>query len=305
MSLIRPILNGYLRRFEKRRLAKSTDVADIRAHFERSAGLFFHAPRGMQQHPLPLGAAADALELRPERLRSDLVVFYFHGGGFLFSRPESYAAMLGCLAFRLGARAVLPRYRLAPEHPCPCAIDDVVNAYLGLIETGVPACNIVIGGDSAGETLAFNLLARIKEQDWPKPRGVFSFSPFTDFAQQSPSFRENADLDAILPAERAAEMLEMYLDGADPHDPAISPILGDYRGAPPVWLCASDNEILRDDARRLCRRLLDLGVTCHLEEAHDLPHVWPIFHNILPEARKTLDDVAVWINALPLRADES
>jgi monoterpene epsilon-lactone hydrolase len=30
-------------------------------------------------------------------------------------------------------------------------------------------------------------------------------------------------------------------------------------------------------------------------EQRDLPHAWPIFHNILPEARQTLDDLADWI----------
>jgi len=34
-------------------------------------------------------------------------------------------------------------------------------------------------------------------------------------------------------------------------------------------------------------------------EEHDLPHVWPIFHNLLPEARQTLDTLADWIKALP------
>lgn len=305
MSLRRPVLNFYLRWFEKRRLAKTADVADIRKYFDRGTRLFFHGPRGTTKRKLNLDGGIAALEILPRKLRSDLVIFYIHGGGFLFGQPENYAAMMGGLAARLGSRIVMPRYRLAPEYPCPCAIDDVTEGYRALIRSGVSPDRIVIGGDSAGGTLAFNLLARITAEEWPRPRGVFAFSPFTDFAFEGASFRENAAQDAILPAQRAHEMLDMYLAGADPQDPAINPLRADYHGAPPVWICVSDTEILRDDARRLHERLTKMAVPCHLEEAYHLPHVWPIFHNFLPEARETLDSVAVWIRTLRPRASES
>jgi acetyl esterase/lipase len=78
-----------------------------------------------------------------------------------------------------------------------------------------------------------------------------------------------------------------------------------YQGASPVWISVGDTEILRDDARRIQQRLKDQGVAVKFREAHDLPHVWPIFHNILPEARQTLDELASWIKALPRPANES
>ena len=305
MSLRRKLLNRYLRRFEKPRLAETVDVVDIRKAFDQGSRLFLHPPFGIRKKKIRLAGGLDALQVSPRTLQSDLVVFYIHGGGFMFGRPENYVAMMGNLAKRLGARIVLPRYRLAPEHPCPCAIDDVVGSYLGLVQSGVPPGNIVIGGDSAGGTLAFNLLARITAEGWPRPRGVFSFSPFADFAFEGASVRENAVRDPILPVERANEMLEMYLAGADPKDPAINPMTAEYRGAPPVWICVSDTEILRDDARRLTQRLKDMGILCHLEESYHLPHVWPIFHFFLPEARETLDGVAAWIKALPPTAVEN
>ena len=37
------------------------------------------------------------------------------------------------------------------------------------------------------------------------------------------------------------------------------------------------------------------GVQVQLVQEHDLPHVWPLFHNILPEARQTLNALAAWI----------
>lgn len=56
-----------------------------------------------------------------------------------------------------------------------------------------------------------------------------------------------------------------------------------------------DTEILYDDARRMAARLKEQGVAATLHEGRDLPHVWPMFHNTLPEARETLDALATWL----------
>ena len=241
----------------------------------------------------------------PAQTRSDLVIFYIHGGGFVFGSPDTHGAMLGALAQRLGAVAVLPYYRLAPEAPFPAAIEDVATAYQALLDSGVSAQNIIVGGDSAGGALAFNLLSRLCAGSGPLPRALFAFSPLTDFLHEGASFRENAAREAVLPAAQAGLMAEMYLAGADPRDPDISPLLASYPKAPPVWITVGSTEILRDDARRMAAHLRDQGVSASLEEEHDLPHVWPIFHNTLPEARVTLDALARWITQLPPTATES
>ena len=72
-----------------------------------------------------------------------------------------------------------------------------------------------------------------------------------------------------------------------------------------MWLTAGDTEILLDDTRRMSARLRGQGVPVEERIAHDLPHVWPIFHNILPEARATLDTLADWIRRVQGWRDES
>ncbi|OAN71890.1 esterase [Sulfitobacter sp. EhC04] len=299
MSLLRPILNTYLRLVEKPRLARAKAPQQMRDNLERQARYFFRAPRGTQQQWQVLQAAGrqvHALEVVPRALTSDAVILYIHGGGFVFGSPRTHAAMLGQIADLTGMRAVLPRYRLAPEAPFPAAPTDVRTAWDALIASGVKPGRVIVGGDSAGGALALGLLAELAGEGAAQPAGVFCFSPLTDLTYSGESFRQNARSEAVLVADRADEMGRMYLGHHPATDPAVSPLFADFTGAVPVWLTVGDTEILRDDSRRMAARLRGQGVDASFTEARDLPHVWPILHNTLPEARSSLRELAGWIN---------
>lgn len=294
MSWLRPLLNRYLRLTEKR-LLRRAEPEKMRRSLLRNARLFFHAPLFTARSTIPFGLS-DAVVMTPRVETSDRVLLFFHGGGFVFGAPETHAAMLAALAKRADAKAVLPRYPLAPEHPFPAAIDHAIAAYRACLADHSPA-NIVIGGDSAGGALALSVLAVAIKDGMPLPAGVFAFSPLTDLSFSGDSFRGNAVADVVLPAERAEELTGMYLRDVAPTDPRVSPLFADFQGAPPVWITVGDTEILLDDSLRMVERLRAQGVDVTLVRENDLPHVWPLFHNILPEARRTLDQVATWIKA--------
>ncbi|GLT11817.1 hydrolase [Sulfitobacter porphyrae] len=299
MSLLRPVLNSYLRLVEKPRLARAEGPEQMRANLEMQARYFFHAPRGTQKQWQVLQAAGrqvEALEVVPRVLTSDSVILYIHGGGFVFGSPRTHAAMLGKIGQLTGMRAVLPRYRLAPEAPFPAAATDVRTAWDGLIASGVKPAQVIVGGDSAGGALALGLLAELAGAGAAQPAGVFCFSTLTDLTYSGASFLQNAQAEAVLVAERADEMCRMYLGNHPAEDPAVSPLFADFTGAAPVWLTVGDTEILRDDSRRMAARLREQGVDVCFTEVRDLPHVWPILHNILPEARASLRALAVWIS---------
>ncbi|KIC50075.1 alpha/beta hydrolase fold domain-containing protein [Tateyamaria sp. ANG-S1] len=293
MSLLRPLLNQYLRLTEKPHLRNAAGPDALRRSFEAKARLFFHAPWSMQLAWDRI-AGADVLRAGPRRGQADVTILYFHGGGYVFGSPRTHGAMAAALAHRAGAQAILPRYPLAPEHPFPAALDHAYEVYLACRAAGGP---LVIGGDSAGGGLVLALLGRLLVEGAPLPEAVFAFSPLTDLTFSGDSFRDNAGADVALPAERAGEMAEMYLAGADPTDPLVSPLFADFTGAPPVWITAGDTEILCDDSRGIVQRMRGRGVDVTYVEEHDLPHVWPIFHNTLPEARATLNALAAWIRA--------
>ncbi|WP_299031145.1 alpha/beta hydrolase [uncultured Sulfitobacter sp.] len=293
MSIMQRILNPWLRAVEKRRMKTGTP-AQLRRALAGQSRMFFHAPRGTvyaqeTYDDVPCQAVT------PRGASEERVLFYIHGGAFVFGSPSTHSAMVASLAQRIGARGVMPKYRLAPEAPFPAAPDDVRAAWEGLLRSGVTPESIVVGGDSAGGALAFGLVASLRAEGAPMPGAVFGFSPLTDLTHSGESFRTNAEADVVLPAESADKLGALFLRGASPETPSVSPLFGDFEGAPPAWITVGDTEVLLDDGRRLAEKLRSQGVDTTLQVERDLPHVWPIFHNVLPEGRQTLDALAQWI----------
>lgn len=293
MSVVRPILNAYLRLTEKPHLRRAKDADRLRRAFETKARLLFHAPRSVARADCTLGGRP-ALDLTAGE--AGPIILYFHGGGYVFGSPQTHAAMIARLCRQVNGRAFLPAYRKAPEHPHPAAFEDAEAAYLELLSQGFNPAQLIIGGDSAGGGLTLALVAHLLKQGHTLPAGAFAFSPLTDMTYSGASVQANARAEVILPASRVIEMTEAFIGPkGDRRDPRASPLFADFKGAPPTWLVAGDTEILLEDTRRMASRLRAQGVRVSETIEHDLPHVWPIFHNLLPEARRTLRELGTWI----------
>ncbi|MCC0079528.1 MAG: alpha/beta hydrolase [Rhodobacter sp.] len=302
MSWQAKALRAFSRHVMRPSLARDRTPEAARVHFERGARRLFRAPPfSLMQDGSAGGVRGLWVSNRP---RHEGAVLYFHGGAYLLGSSRSHSALLAEIARRTGVRAFLPDYRLAPEHPFPAAFDDAVAAWDGLVAQGFAPDRIVLGGDSAGGGLALALLSRLCRAGTP-PAGLFAFSPWTDLTFSGASLVTNASRDQLLPAHRLTAVRTEILGGARPgdaDDPRLSPLHAAFPGAPPVMIHAAETEILRDDALRMRGRLPNAEIRI----AGDLPHVWPILHNWLPEARATLDQTGRFIQGCLLpESDES
>ncbi|SEQ11604.1 alpha/beta hydrolase [Thalassovita taeanensis] len=293
MSLRRPVLNLVLRLTEKPYLARVQDPEKARAGFEGKARLWFRAPRGTTTTQVMLGSVP-ALRVEALQAGDPGVVLYFHGGAYVFGSPRTHRGMLAHLSRMTGLPAILPYYRLAPENPFPKALDDALSSYRALLAS-VPPEQIVLGGDSAGGGLVLALVAALRQAGAPLPRAAFALSPFTDMSFSGASIQRNARCEVMLPTSRLTELRDMYLQGADPKDPRASPLFGDFNGSGPVLLTVSDAEILEDDSLRMADVLRAQGVHVDLLHRGGLPHVWPMFQRLLPEADRDLAEIARWV----------
>lgn len=207
--------------------------------------------------------------------RPDRVFLYLHGGAFALRLPTLQTSMVARWCKALGARALMPRYRLAPEHPFPAGADDCLAAYEWLLERVGDARRIVIAGDSAGGNFALVTLLRAREAGLPLPAAAICLSPVVDFSLSGRSAVINEKSDPMFTAKLLRWFGELYLD--DPElsmNPLVSPLVGDFTGLPPLLFQVGTNEMLLDDSTRAAAKAHAAGVDVRLEVFDGMPHVF-------------------------------
>ena len=228
------------------------------------------------------------------------VTLYAHGGGFEQRNPEFEQVMACRLSAATGRAVWAVDYRLAPEHPFPAALDDVVAAYQSLLDRGVPASRIVLFGESAGATLVLSALHVMRSRNMPRPGGVVAVSPITDLTLSSPSIDAPAGAD-MLSRPVLEHITAQYLDGAAPDRAPQSPLHGDLTGLPPLLIVAGGDEALLDDARRFAAAASAAGAHVTLDIYLGVVHAFHLsaLPEIPPQAAITFPDrLTAWTTAL-------
>jgi monoterpene epsilon-lactone hydrolase len=180
--------------------------------------------------------------------------------------------------------ALIPDYRLAPEHPFPAAIDDAVACYQWLAERRGSDGSVVIAADSSSAGLAIAVLQRTPDIRQPMPAGVLLFAPSADL-----SGRMLAPSDTPThPLEQLAQAADAYLAGHPVDDPLVSPLHADFTGFPPLLVQCGTEDRARSEAEAIVNRALDHGVDARLDLYPTDAHVFHVFWSFLPEAAQAL-----------------
>jgi acetyl esterase/lipase len=122
------------------------------------------------------------------------VLLFLHGGGYELGSLRSDGELAARLGRASGMRVLFPEYRLAPEHPFPAAIDDVLAAWRWLrTDQDLSARSMAVAGDSAGGGLAVALLVATRDAGHALPAAAALMSPTVDLTSSGASMTEHAD----------------------------------------------------------------------------------------------------------------
>jgi acetyl esterase/lipase len=167
-------------------------------------------------------------------LASTGTIVHLHGGAYVEGESRETWEWLEEVARRSGTAAAMVHYRLAPRHPYPAAIDDVLAALAAL---------------AVARTLAASATST--------PAALLLESPWSDLTREDHGQAER----------RVAARL--YAGAVPRTEPRLSPVNGDLAGLPPVHLVAGGEDPLVRDGRSLASALAVAGVEHHVLE---LPH---------------------------------
>ena len=233
------------------------------------------------------------LGLLPESASGDHVVFWCHGGGFTMGSSKSHRGLASQVAWHAKIGAILPDYRLAPEHRHPAAVEDCVAAYLGMLGEDVKAHNVIIAGDSAGAALAMATVLRLRDIGTSMPAGMILLSPWVDLANRGWSHAAKAQRDPFLTTKGLNIRAQEYFGGSGP----MQILESDLRGLPPAYIQAGEAEILMSDSTALTERLGAAGVPVTLEIWPDMFHVFQARYAMLSQARQAVERLGHWCAA--------
>lgn len=262
----------------QRAIERATVAGAVRAH-ESGDGdaLARYLARGRDLHErfsMPtasqMSAAMEGFSIRPsaspraswlshDEFDDDAILVYVHGGSFIADRSPRLTAMIARVARTARLKTLMVDYRLAPEHPCPAAVDDVCAALNEIIAGGRADHRIGVVAESAGAAIALAACARLRDAGL-KLGAICLLSPWTDLALTGRSAAARSVTgESPISMESMAICAHFYLQGRSPLDPLASPVYGDLKGLPPVLIHTSRTDALYDDARMLAERTYAAG----------------------------------------------
>ena len=268
-------------------LILSTDVATARARLNATAAAFPRLRVDVAASDITIHGPAAPIPVRHYRPRDGggaPLLVYYHGGGFVVGGLETHGHLCELIAHHAGVHVLFPRYRLAPEHKAPAAVEDAYAAYQWACEhaanLGADPTRIAVGGDSAGGNLATGIALRARDDDTtPPPALQMLFYPATNFASKTRSYGLFAD-GFFLRRWDMEFCQEKYLGGSgvDPRDPVVSPLLAeDLSGTAPALVITAGFDPLRDEGRQYAEALRTAGNEVDAREYGSLIHSFPNF----------------------------
>lgn len=255
-------------------------------------------PAGVDVQPEGIGSNIQGEWITPIDAGLDRAVLYLHGGGLVMGSPRTHRELAARIAIACGCRVLVIDYRLAPEFPFPSAVDDTVESYQWLLDTGVRAEHIAIGGDSAGGSLALQSVMALRDLALPLPCSVFLMSPQVDWLQfDGESYSSRAASDPWVTEEMCRFFAGLYIGGSTADQRSLSLSTMNLSDLPPMLIQAGDCEVLLSDATRLAQLARHAGVAVRLEVWPGMWHAFQASAGVVPEARQAIVGVGSFVEA--------
>ncbi len=226
-----------------------------------------------------------------EKTASRPVLFYIHGGAFMWDAARYHYELAARYAREAGVVVVMPRYRLAPYSKNPDQLSDCRAAWQWMQEhaeeLNIDAAHAGIAGDSAGGFLAALMTEWAVEKGW-KPAYQMLLYPVIDPFMRSASM-ERYTHTPVWNARRNREMLLWFFgDRNCMHTAArMSASLLDRlklpENMPPVWVEIAEFDCLHDEGVAYAEKLAAAGASVLLEETRGTMHGFDMFHTDITE----------------------
>ena len=241
------------------------------------------------------------------RGKMDLLVVFFHGGGFIKGDLDDADVFLRHLAGGGGHLVLASSYTLATERPFPAAVEDA-HAVLAWTKKnkaklGWTGKRLVVAGIEAGANLAAVCALMSRDRGGPALAGQILVMPMLDPGLSTCSMREVKLDDGMAGvADTCAASYRGYLpNGSDRTHPYASPLQSSrLKNLAPALILSAKDDPLCDEAEQYAAKLSVAGVATTLKRMAPAPLADAGARNDCACKTAALDEIGRFLAALDL-----
>lgn len=213
------------------------------------------------------------------------VVVHYHGGGHMCGNIALYDSISRKIAKAGHCIVIAIEYRLAPEFPYPCAIEDsqyILEHYQEVLKEVKFNQQLMIAGDSAGgaicTTLASNNIANSKVNI----NKQILIYPSVDYTFSSPSIDENGT-GFLLEKDKIGWYFNHYFQ-ANENGRQCSPLFMPMdANMPETIIFTAGCDPLRDEGIAYADALSQMGVKVEQHTFEGMIHAYMILDSLVPQ----------------------
>ncbi len=271
----------------------NTSIVDFRKRCEKGAAKYAKIPSGIKIKKQEIEGMKTEW-LIPEDANPAGLILYVHGGGYVSGSCIDHRGFVTKFARYTGVTNLLFEYRLAPEHPYPAALDDSVKIYQWLLSQNYQPGNIIIAGESAGGGLTLATLLALKEKQIPMPAATVAISPWTDLTCSGKTYKTKNKVSPA-PINSWIVFSKHYAGQIPAGNPLVSPLFGDLKGLPPLFINSGEDDELFDDGEKFYIKAKKAGVDVTFRAGKGMVHCYPLLAPIFPEATEAMNEIVEFV----------
>jgi len=271
----------------------NTSIAGFRELCEKGAGKYTKLPDGISIREQIIEGILSEWHI-PDGSDPSKMILYVHGGGYVSGSCNDHRGFVSKFAKNTSVTNLLYEYRLAPEHPYPAALEDSVKVYQWVLSSGYKPGNIIIAGESAGGGLCLAILLALKDRAIPLPAAAVAISPWTDLTCSSDSYKTKNRV-SVAPLNSWTVFSKHYTGDNRADLPFVSPLFGDLKGLPPVFINSAVDDELYEDGEKFYLKAKEAGVDITFRPGKGMVHCYPLFAPMFREATEAMDEIVGFI----------
>lgn len=234
------------------------------------------------------------------------VIFYIHGGGWVFGNLHTHYKLVAELAARTNSVVFFPEYTLSPEAKYPTALEqcyDILCSLPAIAKKYHWTMNfdtLAVAGDSVGGNMATVMTLLAKYRGGPYIHKQLLFYPVTNACFQTDSYQEFAT-DYYLYREGMMWFWDQYTTyKKERNEITASPLqatIEQLRDLPSAMILNGEADVLRDEGEAYASKLLEAGVSVTAIRYKAIIHDFVMLHALdqTNATRAAMNSSTAWL----------